>query len=530
MSEKQIENIDNLAMEANEIMAENKYYHKKLSLYDKYITMTKNIITNLLSNNNTELAIECFNKYIEEIQKDYDNMNKAYEKNELLEYNELINNCFSEITMGKPILKQKQNQKFYLEYKKREKDDIIKDLKRSIKKSKEFQLFREPSRYTFIEEKEGAKEIEKNTNELQQNMLYELKKCNKFKERILKYNEQIKDIENNIDIIKNSMKQNENISNISIDNNINNIQIFEEPEIDIGKLDIKKSYNVVMPKRLGLKMSKKKFEEDNKSEGGSEDRKKNKNEKEKRKKQLIPGFENVEQLFEMSDVDPEKEKMIYDDLNSDDEFAFENKIKQPIKLTEFHFDEIKKEIPVINLAQIEYNKMQLVKEDDLYSIQRRKYKSQNMDNNIKELKKNIEKKELQLEQIKQKEKIMKDYIEKYEKIYKDLRKFRRKNTSVQKKGIPFIKKSLLYSGEENIEEELSDEGEGVISSDYDNEENEKDDFGKGKKSVAVLDGNDNKKWEQNKGIWKNGLGKSVRDDMFKNNLRKKIKKIRAKSK
>ena len=101
---------------------------------------------------------------------------------------------------------------------------------------------------------------------------------------------------------------------------------------------------------------------------------------------------------------------------------------------------------------------------------------------------------------------------------------------MQKKGIPFIKKSLLYNGEENIEEELSDEGEGVISSDYDNEENEKDDFGKGKKSVVVLDGNDNKKWEQNKGIWKNGLGKSVRDDMFKNNLRKKIKKIRAKSK
>jgi hypothetical protein len=39
--------------------------------------------------------------------------------------------------------------------------------------------------------KEGAKEIEKTTNELQQNMLYELKKCNKFKERIIKYNKQI---------------------------------------------------------------------------------------------------------------------------------------------------------------------------------------------------------------------------------------------------------------------------------------------------------------------------------------------------
>ena len=107
---------------------------------------------------------------------------------------------------------------------------------------------------------------------------------------------------------------------------------------------------------------------------------------------LIENFQKIEDLFEISDVENDKENIIYDELNSDEEIVFQNKIKQPIKLTELYFDEIKKEIPEINLAQIQYNKMKEIKEDDLYSIQRRKYKNQNLDNNIKELKKDIEKK------------------------------------------------------------------------------------------------------------------------------------------
>ena len=406
MIDKSDDNINNLASEANEIMAENKYYYKKLSLYEKYITMTKDVITKLLSNNDTESALECFDKYIEEIQKDYDNMNKLYEEKELPEYNNLIDSCFSEIALGKPILEKERNTKFYLEYSKLEKDDIIKDLKRSIKKSKEFQLFREPSRYTLIKMKEGAKEIEKTTNELQQNMLYELKKCNKFKERIIKYNKQIEEIEKNIDILKNHDKPKDSESNISI--NINEIKI--EPEFLKGKKDLKKSYNVVIFNGLGFNNHSKKFKEDNKSEGGSEDRKKKKNERKKRGEAIIPEFQKVEDLFEISDVETDKENMIYDELNSDEEIVFSTKIKQPIKLTEFHFDDIKKEVPEINLAQIEYNKMKVVKEDDLYSLQRRKYKSQNIDNNIKELKKDIEKLEQQIDLIKQKEKVMKGFL------------------------------------------------------------------------------------------------------------------------
>ena len=171
MIDKQDENIEGLSSDANEIMAENKYYYKKLFLYDKYIKLTKTAINSLLSNNKIESAIECFDKYIKDIQKDYDNLNESFEQNDLPEYNNLIENCFSEIKMGKPLLEKERNTKFYLDYSKSEKEDIIRDLKKSIKKSKEFQLFREPSRFTFIGLKEGTKEIEKTTNELQQNIL-----------------------------------------------------------------------------------------------------------------------------------------------------------------------------------------------------------------------------------------------------------------------------------------------------------------------------------------------------------------------
>ena len=519
MFDKQDENIEGLSSDANEIMAENKYYYKQLFLYDKHIKLTKTAIYNLLSSNNIESAIEYFDKYIKDIQNDYDNLNKSYEQKNLPEYNNLIENCFSEVKMGKPILEKERNKKFYLEYSKLEKEDIIKDLKKSIKKSKEFQLFREPSRFTLIGLKEGTKEIEKTTNELQQNMLYELKKCNKFKERILKYNDQMKEISKNINILK-KINQNQNsVSNISID--ANNIEIIKEPSYKNG---IKKE--LLESQVVGLfNDQKKKFKEDNRSVIGSDDRKK-KN-RLKNSTNIINEFTKEKDLFEISDVDTDKENIIFDDLNSDEELVFENKIKQPIKLIEYPLDKIKIDIPIINLDQIEYNKMKVVKEDDIYSIQRRKYKSQNIDNNIKELKKNIEKIEQQLSLIKEKEKIMKDYIKKVKNKYLELKSRFRRTTSVHNVNVRTITKSILYKGGENIKEEINDDDiESGIGSDYANEEKENDDFEEKKESVFV--GNyDNLQPINN---WRGNLGKSVNDNLFKNKLKNKLKKMRAKSK
>ncbi len=151
------------------------------------------------------------------------------------------------------------------------------------------------------------------------------------------------------------------------------------------------------------------------------------------------------------------------------------------------------------------------------------------------MKKDIEKLEQQIDLIKQKEKVMKDYIEKVKKKYLELRKFSKRNTSVHNKEVKFIKKSLLYKGGENIrEEDISDEEDEKddirYGSDYENEQNEEDDFAKGKQSVYV-GARENKETEDNQlGRFGGTLGRSVNDFMFKNKLRNKLKNYRPKSK
>ena len=238
----------------------------------------------------------------------------------------------------------------------------------------------------------------------------------------------------------------------------------------------------------------------------------------------------MEDLFEISDVELEKENLIDDDLNSDDEATFGTKINQPIKLIEYHKDEIEKSVPAINLSQIEYNKMKIVKEEDLYSFQRRKYKSQNIDNLIKDEKRNKEKLQQKLELLKKKEKLMNEFITEFKKNYIELKKFNRRNTTVHNQKTNFIKKSIF--GEGGIEEELSEGDENdEFGSDYENEQNEIEDFAiKGKQSVNVGVTDFSKKNEIKKGNLGGKLGKSVIDGLFKNKLRNKLKKERAKSK
>ena len=75
----------------------------------------------------------------------------------------------------------------------------------------------------------------------------------------------------------------------------------------------------------------KNYQEDNKSDPGSDDRKRRKD-KNKEENKLITEFKKIEDLFELSDFELEKENLIDDDLNSDDDNFFESKINQPISL------------------------------------------------------------------------------------------------------------------------------------------------------------------------------------------------------
>jgi hypothetical protein len=242
--------------------------------------------------------------------------------------------------------------------------------------------------------------------------------------------------------------------------------------------------------------------------------------KKKSTKEIIKGFKKVEDLF---DISSEEEKIIDDELHSDDESVFENRISQPVQLSKTYLSEVRQFIPHINLTQIEYNKLKIIGEEDLYSLQRRKYKNQNIDGNIKDFKKKIEKMNDKITVIKLKEKAMKDYLEKYKENYETFRPLRTQ-TSVYKKEIKFLKKSL-FGGDDKIDE-LSDDG-GGFGSDYENEQKEDSDTEKKKKfayknnlkeTVAIPMSNrfNTKKKE------KKQLKLSVRDEVFTNKLKAKI--------
>ena len=504
---KEDDDVESLEIESNKVTILNKYLKKKLKLYKKYIILTKDTVTKCLSDKNNS-SFNLFNSYVNEIQKDFDNLKEEYEKKYYPKHQSLYDECLSDITMGKPVLKQIRAEEFALDYLKDEKDCIIKLLKKSVKSSKEFHLFREPRRDSLIDTKKGNKEIEITTSELQQNMLYECKKCNKYTHKIKKYNYQKKEIKKNIEILKKYIeneKSNNKIDVKSINSNTNNENSKNEEKQDkdklfpnkftfeMGKVDLKQSVNLnFINPSFGRKKKKNEEEEENKSDeehraGSGEKYKSRKsgvialkksfrtgNKNKRRKNKIISEFKKVEDLFNISSEEGEKEKIIHDELHSDDETVFEDKIVQPKELKSTYLKNVKKEIPTLNLNQIEYNKLKIIKEADKYSLQRRNNKSQNIDKNIKEVKKKIEKINEKVTLNQQKEKIMKDYIEKIKEKLQILKPIK-SNTSAYKVKTDFIKKSLF--GGDLIEEEKYDDENGIgnKSSDYENEEKEDSD-------------------------------------------------------
>ena len=433
MKKKEDINLEELNHRANEIIIINKYLENKLDLYKKYINLTKEIITKCL--NDKQSSLKLFNLYINEIQKDYDNIRDEFTKNDYAKYKTLEDECLSDISLGKPVLNQNRGEEFVLYYLKDEKDDLINGLKKSIKQSKEYHLFREPKRDTLIDIKNGDKKIEKITTEIQQNMLYECKKSNKFSNLIKKYESQIKLLKKNKKILQNY---------------VNNDNIKSK-----GKRGILS--HTVSP-----------FLQEGKKTKIIDDDKVKNNSTKKKKKTIISEFKTVEELFEISSE--EGEELIDDELHSDDESVFENKIKPTKKLSSFYLKDIEKIIPNINLKQIEFNKIKIMNEEDLYSIQRRKYKSQNINNKIKELNTKIEKIKEKIEVIKTKEQKMKEYIAKLKEKYNLLN--RPPTLSFYGKDSSFIKKSL-FNGD-YIKEEISDDenNSNLVENNHKNKENE----------------------------------------------------------
>jgi hypothetical protein len=430
-----------LADTANKRMTINKYLHKKLEIYQNYNKLTKEIMNKCFTEKK-ELPLVLFNNYTKTIQNDYEKIKKDYD-NIYSKFNSLLEECRSEVSMGKPVLDQKKNEEFKMEYLIIQKEDIINSLKESITLSKQYRLYREPKRDIFVNIKKGNKLSEKTANILRQTVLKECKKCNKFDNNIKLYNSKIIGISRNIELLRKYIEVHQNFAS----RNHNSDKI-------LGRFE-----NYGMTINLGKKL----YIEDKSCKNSDENRGCHTSRKNKRNETILQ-FIRVENLFDLPSEESEDEKIVDDELHSDDEIILEGKRKFPKQLSTSYLSEIKKTIPQFNFKQINFNKGKMNGEVDIYSLQRRKkYKSQNIDIQIKEQKKMIDKITYKLEVLKQKESIMKDFVKKLKDKYDEIKSMIYQTTVSNIATEDFIIKSLgKCFNEGDNDSNNADEKEDVI--------------------------------------------------------------------
>jgi hypothetical protein len=221
--------------------------------------------------------------------------------------------------------------------------------------------------------------------------------------QILKLNNMIKDLENSYYSLSNFKKQ---IKEIKVSDNVGYYYIDEDLENLTKKLNkelVYYNYNnskiVILNSKKEHLLKKEKYfnkvikfcegEKLKESRLFKEDEDKNSPKKDDGKnKKKKPEFLTVSKMFDVNNEEGKEEAIIDHELHSDDEVVFEKKIKQPVKLTkDENLKKIKAIIPKVDLSQIEFNKQKVMNDDDLYSIQKREFEAQDIDQQIEEIKK-----------------------------------------------------------------------------------------------------------------------------------------------
>ena len=199
----------------------------------------------------------------------------------------------------------------------------------------------------------------------------------------------------------------------------------------------------------------------------SAENRKSKKMKNQEKNKIIQSFLNLEDLFEITDDEKENVDEVLIDvvLHSDDETILENKINPKKTISKTYKEKIEKEIPKINLSLIEYNKLKIYKEIDLYSLQRRKYKGKNLEEKIKILLKEIKK-------IQNKEKLNYKKVMAMKKFIDDLKDKYILYKSIKTKSSAINCEVKYISNNEIVELKNTENDSGSVGSDYLNEDDE----------------------------------------------------------
>jgi len=519
--------IKDLAQIATEKIHENKLLLETLSFYKQKIEIIKSFMNRKNNNENSEIKTTAnsteiksnidepninesikkeFTEYNEEMKKFKTNLNESIKKL-LVKYETNNNIAFDESSLQNINLQKYRNDNFILFYDLRPKNDIIKKLNENILNSRRYSVFREAKRESYVTPVNSETYINNDNLLLQRDLQIECKHCNKCINKLKKKMKTLKKIKEKEEYLQKVIDYFEKENNISLEkkessifkkkkeNNANNFLSFSSNKKKVANNKRKNNmnnnnYNSITIDELGKKYQ---FEEDFNDLGGgynddqtymankgginnllfsNDNETKNKIEKKKEKEKEVKkkfNFLTVDELFDLENDEGEKEVIIQDELHSDDEVVFEKKIKNKVRISTMYLSEIKKTVPNLYLNQIEFNKKKIMNEADLYSYQRREYFKQNVDENIRLMKKRIKKLKKRLSINKQKLQALIEFDKKAKEKYKVLKPLK-VQSSLKDYNISFMRREFY-----NFKNKKNDIIAEVDEKNYENEEKKNDD-------------------------------------------------------
>ena len=590
------ESITRLADQAKVQINQNKYLIEIIEIFKHQISIVKNIITNYsLSATEKESNKSKYNlpltykkqllllnsKLKEEINK---NLKKQENNiNYILKDFSILNQTLSQFSIDNFILNNTINKY----------NNTIKTLNESIESSRKYDLFREPKRESELELKESKNVFVVHNLESQQKMLSYCRDYVKYKTKNVKKQIKVNRYKNNISILKNiiryyctkiygeEFKTLNNIINQKIENKEKINKIKNNNQVDIKKRIGTTPNNNIFGKTEKKEKFKEKIKnikinenEEEKEKDSKEKNNNNNNDNSFNKTSLI--FENdtnllkniykseikdtnnnieenkferkkinilkIDELLDIENIEVKDEDIIDDELNSDDEVFFEKKVKPKKKLSTDFLPEIKKNIPSINLSQIEFNKLKVINEADAYSLQKRNFIQGNINGKIKNFKKQIKHLGKRISINKKKLDVIHSFIEDVKYNYRLLRPIK-VQTSAAGNDVDYIREKLLDVVGESISqsekkeikivhdktktgktavEEGEENDEEIVGSDYSDEEeygengaNKRYEFDNKENENENIDKNKDNKIKENK---KNNNKIKEKNNKIKTNL------------
>ena len=476
-----------LADKARENIIQNKYLLEKINIFKNEIITVKNLINSFWLNSNQQKINNIIaSKYKEQLSLFNSNLkeeiNKGQQKLKLLHKNSL-----SELSIEDRTLSQLSIDNFILNNTLSKLNSTTQSLNESIETSKKHEIFREPKRESIIDIKQSKTVFPVYNLELQQKMLSYCRAYSKYRyknaKKLIKINIQKQNINALIDFIKTytsklaevSQENKPQIKNGKIPNNsnINNKIIKQKGKSKGKKLKRTKTKSKFTNNILEQKLQEPNIIKSNDHRQNSFNKKNSlnisvnnifnsdiKTKKEKPTERKKINILKIDELLDIDNIEAEDENIIDNELNSDDDVFFEKKVKPKKTINKEYITDLRKDVPIINLSQIEFNKIKVINEADAYSFQKRKLEQNNITWQIKNFKKQIKNLEKQISINKNKLKVIHNFIEDVKYNYKLLRPIK-VQSSAAGNPVTYIREKLLDVVGETISKAEKKEGLGT---------------------------------------------------------------------